>query len=255
MSIKEAFWEYLVGKSSITDLVDLRVYQSVSQGYATGLLTVTVNPSNTNTVTIDDKVYTFQTALTNVDGNVAIGVDIDTSLDNLVAAINLAPGSGSKYAAKTSLHDTVSASRPLTGQMEVMALSISLSGDLDTTETLGNGAWGQTTMNTYPFIALKRLPTEHLRSMDGGAGLAFTVMQCDCVGLNSIDPESVADGVFAICEGKDATTIGSPPVVIEHMSTQNEDDQFESPVDAEDVGKFHQIIEVNMLHRETVPSP
>ena len=36
---------------------------------ATGTLTLTANPLNTETVTIDGKVYTFQTSMTDVDGN------------------------------------------------------------------------------------------------------------------------------------------------------------------------------------------
>src|SRR3954452_16261229 len=65
-------------------------------------LTATVQPTNGQTVTIGSKVYTFQTVLTNVDGNVFIGATLTISLANLLAALNLAAGAGTKYAAATT---------------------------------------------------------------------------------------------------------------------------------------------------------
>ncbi len=77
---------------------------------AVGRLTApSVNFSDGDTVTIDAKTYTFQTVLTNVDGNVLIGPDAITSLAYLVAAINLDAGGGTTYAAATTIHPTVSA--------------------------------------------------------------------------------------------------------------------------------------------------
>lgn len=64
---------------------------------------------NTETVTVDVKVYTFQTTLTNVDGNVLIGANFAASIANLAAAINLDVGAGTTYAALTTLHPTVEA--------------------------------------------------------------------------------------------------------------------------------------------------
>src|SRR6266404_7647101 len=66
------------------------------------ILTATLQPANAQTITIGSKVYTFQTVLTNVDGNVLIGVSLAASLANLLAALNLAAGSGTKYAAATT---------------------------------------------------------------------------------------------------------------------------------------------------------
>jgi hypothetical protein len=75
---------------------------------ATGTLTSTgVNVSNGDTVTIDVKTYTFQTTLTNVDGNVQIGGSAALSLSNLAGAINLTGTPGTDYALATTIHPTV----------------------------------------------------------------------------------------------------------------------------------------------------
>lgn len=64
-------------------------------------------PSNGNTVDIGAKTYTWQTTLTDVDGNVQIGVDVEESLNNLRAAINLDAGAGTKYATSMTEHPDV----------------------------------------------------------------------------------------------------------------------------------------------------
>jgi hypothetical protein len=68
--------------------------------------TFTANPTNSQTVTVGGKTYTFQTALTNVDGNVLIGASPEL---NLIAAVNLDPsGAGVTYAAATTANPSVS---------------------------------------------------------------------------------------------------------------------------------------------------
>lgn len=64
-------------------------------------------PANGTTVQIGSKTYTFQTTLTNVDGNVLIGASAAIALDNLKSAINLTSGSGTTYAAAMTPHPEV----------------------------------------------------------------------------------------------------------------------------------------------------
>ncbi len=64
-------------------------------------------PINGETVTIDGKVYTWQTVLTDVDGNVFIGANTQLCANFLFAAITLGAGAGVDYAASTTLHPTV----------------------------------------------------------------------------------------------------------------------------------------------------
>lgn len=71
-----------------------------------GTLTLVAQPSDTETVTLGSNVYTFQTVLTNVAGNVLIGASASDTLDNLIAAINLTAGAGTTYAAATTIHPT-----------------------------------------------------------------------------------------------------------------------------------------------------
>jgi hypothetical protein len=68
-------------------------------------------PSNGSTVVVGVKTYTFQDTLTNVDGNVKVGASGAASMANLYAAVNLAAGSGTGYAAATTANTRVKAVR------------------------------------------------------------------------------------------------------------------------------------------------
>ena len=115
---------------------------------ATGTLTLTGNAGNTETVVIDGKTYTFQTSLTNTNGNVFIGGNASASLDNLIAAINLQVGAGTEYAAATTIHSTVTALASAGDTMIVTAKTAGIAGSsLTTTEGLGSGSWGGDTMS------------------------------------------------------------------------------------------------------------
>jgi len=115
-----------------------------------GTLTLAENAANTNTVTIGAKVYTFQDVLTDVDGNVAVGADASGSIDNLIAAIMLGAGSGTAYAASTTLHPTVTAAAGAADTMVVTAKEGGTAGDaIATTDTLaGASAFDDVTLGT-----------------------------------------------------------------------------------------------------------
>lgn len=110
---------------------------------ATGVLTLTGQPLDTETVVIEGKTYTFQTALTDSDGNVLIGATASDSLDNLIAAITLGAGAGTLYATSTTANTFVTAAAGAGDTMDVTALLGGTGGNaIDTTETLTNGSWG-----------------------------------------------------------------------------------------------------------------
>ena len=115
---------------------------------AEGTLTLTGNIANTETVTIDTKVYTFQTTLTNVDGNVLIGATASDTIDNFIAAINLDTGAGISYAAVMTVHPTVFANTGAGDTMIVSAKTAGISGNsIASTETSTNTSWGGATLS------------------------------------------------------------------------------------------------------------
>lgn len=129
-------------------LADISVPASVA---ASGLLTFGSNPSDTQTVTIDEKVYTFQSSLTEADGNVKIGALAGDSLDNLTYAINLSGGTaGVDYASAMTLHPTVSAADGGGDTMTVTAKAAGTAANLiATTDTVtGTPNFGATTLTS-----------------------------------------------------------------------------------------------------------
>jgi len=126
-----------------------------------GTLTLTGQPLDTETVTIGTKVYTFQDILTDVDGNVLIGASASESLDNLIAAINLAAGSGTIYAASTTAGSNVIAEA---GAGDTMILWDQDSLSLATTVTLSSGSWGAATIT--PGTGARKIRIYGLKTWD-----------------------------------------------------------------------------------------
>lgn len=114
---------------------------------ARGTLTFTDQPANGETVVIGSKTYTFQTTLTDVDGNVQIGATTADSIDNLVSAINLSTGAGTKYAASMTLNTQVTASEGTGLTMVVVAKTPGVAGNsIGTTDTVADASWGAATL-------------------------------------------------------------------------------------------------------------
>jgi hypothetical protein len=105
--------------------------------------------SNGDTVTIGTKVYTFQTTLTNVDGNVHIvSANASATLTNLFHAINNSGGvSGTDYAAATVANTQVVATNP-TGTTVVLTAKLSgtAANSIATTEASTHLAFGGVTL-------------------------------------------------------------------------------------------------------------
>lgn len=70
--------------------------------YPTSTFTFSGIPPNGNNITVGGKLYTWQTVLTNSDGNVLIGGTIADCITNILSAVNLGAGSGTRYAAATT---------------------------------------------------------------------------------------------------------------------------------------------------------
>lgn len=113
---------------------------------AAGTLTGTANFADTETVTIGTKVYTFQDTLTDADGNVHVGADLEASCDNLRAAINLDGVAGTDYATSMTEHPDVSATDTATTVIATAKVGGTGGNAIATTETGGNASWGAVTL-------------------------------------------------------------------------------------------------------------
>jgi hypothetical protein len=195
-------------------LVDVTIAAAVA---ATGTLTLTANAGNTETVTIGTKTYTFQTVLTNVDGNVLIGATASDSLDNLIAAINLGAGSGTLYAAATTANGFVSAAAGVGDTMVVTAIkSGSFGNTIASTETLANGSWGAATLaggsgGDVKILAAGQLPS-NLTAAVGAVTTRGTVV--------AAHPGTF--GVASLAEVSGSTAI-SPKSIVEVVSADTRD--------------------------------
>ena len=108
---------------------------------ATGVLTFSGNAANAETIIIGGKTYTWQNALTDVDGNIDVGTLQADSEDQLTAAINLAAGAGTKYAASMTPGAVTAVDGA--GIVTVTANVTGTAGNfIATTESMGSGAWG-----------------------------------------------------------------------------------------------------------------
>ncbi len=114
-------------------------------------LTVNPNAVNGETFTIDDggpneKTWTLQTVLTDVDGNILIGASREATHDNIIAAINLGAGAGSVYAASMTAQGDVFAEINPSGSgitMFIVALVPGTGGNsIDVSDTMGVGFGG-----------------------------------------------------------------------------------------------------------------
>ncbi len=103
-----------------------------------GELTLDVIPVDTNTMTVDAKVYIFQDTLTNVDGNVAIGANLAASQANIVAAFDLSGTAGTDYADAMTAHPTVDMAA-FAADLSILSAKLpGAAGDsIVTTETFG----------------------------------------------------------------------------------------------------------------------
>jgi hypothetical protein len=113
---------------------------------ATGTLTFTGAAVDTQTVTIGGKVYTTQTTLTDVNGNVLIGANQAATCLNLSRALSLGAGVGTLYA--TAMTANSYATGVQSGDtLVVTAKDAGVSGNLiATTETQTNASFGAATL-------------------------------------------------------------------------------------------------------------
>ncbi len=103
---------------------------------AQGTLTMDTIPTDADTLTLDAKTYTFQTTLTDVDGNIAIGGSLAQAKLNLIAAVHLSGNAGTDYADSMTVHPTVRAGTFIVDAAIFTAKTVGIAGNsIVTTET------------------------------------------------------------------------------------------------------------------------
>jgi hypothetical protein len=194
----------------VTNLNDVVVPAAAS---AIGTLTATGNFANGETVTTGTKTYTFQTVLTNVDGNVLIGGSASDSLDNLIAAINLGAGSGTLYAAATTANGFVSALAGAGDTMDVQALVSGSGGNtVATTDTATNASWGGATLSggagDISILTLGQLPSNTIAAVGAVATRGTVAAYNATFGAHSLAEVAGSTAIAPknICEVVDGST-------------------------------------------------
>ena len=132
---------------SLYAISNIDVTLSTNGSKAFSILTLTGNALDDETLAMDSLIYRFQDTLTNLGGNVKIGANASDSLDNLIAAIMLGDGAGTKYAASTLRHPTVSAAVQPGDVMIAFSTAIGTAGNSHgATDFLTNGSWSTNPM-------------------------------------------------------------------------------------------------------------
>lgn len=198
---------HAVEKKRVLRCVQLLADISIpASAFAGETLTLTSNAANNETVVIDGKTYTFQTSLTNVDGNVLIGASASDSLDNLIAAINLAAGAGALYAAAT----TAGTYTAVAGAGDTMDIASIHGGSHHNgeavTETLANGAWGAATTSggagDFVILGAGELPSNTTAAVGAVTTLGTVVAHeasfgshslVEVAGLNALAPKNLIE--------------------------------------------------------------
>lgn len=114
---------------------------------ATGVLTLTANPTNGETVTIGGTVYTFVPGSPTAN-QVTIGGLATGSIDNLILAINMVGGNpGTTHGAAGIANAYVTASAGAGDTLNLTAITPGTTANsVATTETLANGSWAAATL-------------------------------------------------------------------------------------------------------------
>ena len=180
--------------------------------YATGTLDLTANPTAGNTVQIGSQVYTFVNAGgASAAGDVALGTNVQTTLQNLQAAVNGGAGAGNLYGAGTGVNTKGTITSVNGGSAVVQALQPGVAGNsvtLSTSITSSVGSGGGTTLSggvnaSYDSGTLTLLNNPSLAAVAAGS---ITI-------ANQPDTLTAASGVFSLANGQptagQTVTVGS----------------------------------------------
>ena len=172
---------------------------------AVGVFSLGGQPNDGDQVRIGVKTYTFETILSDVDGNVFIGGSASLTIDNLIAAMDLSGLAGTDYALSMTAHLTANS---LAGAGDTMDTTAKVGGVIGNsivttapTNVSGNLSWGDTTLlggvdgliqDAQFFLRLRRFdPIIGLTGSGTSAGAGVTYDDADAT------LDFVAAGVLA----------------------------------------------------------
>lgn len=132
---------------------DDNTFVSADLTNAFGILTMTTQPANNDTVTVGTTngstpaVYTFKTSISTAF-DVLIDTTAQNTLINFLNAVNAGTGSGTKYGTGTTANFDVNAVQLPVGQIEVLANAAGSAGNSIASTSTGTAAvWGGTTLS------------------------------------------------------------------------------------------------------------
>lgn len=151
---------------------------------------------NGETVVIGSRTYTFQTTLTDVNGNVHIGATLADSIHNLVNAINLGAGAGTDYASATTQNTQVEAILLGTDVVKVRAITAGAAGNgIGVSTTVTGAHWhteGSVSTSTLTFGS-----DESLTNVTTSFGFPHTIPREDVIVVPTSDATDAAAKGFA----------------------------------------------------------
>lgn len=139
-----------LGPYGVGAILNPVVWAISSGALASDTFTATGQFAAGDIVHIGNKPYTFQSSLTNIDGNVWIGANEGAGLANLMNAINLGAGAGTAYAAATTAQPdgvvATSTSTTLTVTAPAMGTKYNSVATTYTAASTSEGAWAHRTI-------------------------------------------------------------------------------------------------------------
>jgi hypothetical protein len=235
----------------------------VAEVLATGILTLTGQPLDLETVTIGKPggtaiTYIFDiTTLNDLPNHVLIGATASITLDNLIAAIEGGAGEGTLYGTGTVAHTEVNAAAGAGDTVDLTAEAGSgLDGNLvETTESLTNGSFGAGTLTGG--AASSRFTAVAHALTDGEGPLVVTTSVADQpAGLELTTPYwAIVDdaNTFRLSPTKDGANRGQyplSPVVITDAGTGTHSIARAAEVD-EDIHEWNKVAKSDTIQAAT----
>jgi len=186
--IEGSWFGFGVGQSVAYTGTAGTILQPVNSAYATGIVTSdNTIPTDGDTITIGNKIYTFKTALTPTEGQVLINASAVAAVTNLIRAINHTGTPNTDYSCAAA-HTQVQATVNTTLITNIIALVSGVAGNAiamsDTASTrftedatLTNGAedrgsrYVRVMLSTAGFIKIANAPTAVITDYAMAAGI------------------------------------------------------------------------------------